>query len=235
MRVEAHPAAAALDTFVVDRVEAVDHAVGRRRTEHGIEGGEDLRCGSAIAAGQPGEKHCFPTGEEIPGIDPVDPGTTSEQANQERCVAILSQPPNHVVAGAGAGLKRTGQGGNARFQAPALVVPRQQRLGRGLERLISFALQTFPQRTGDRVNHRDRILGLQIVKLDPQPAKPVTATAARKRQAHRAFCNRSIFVADKAGNRSIRSAVHSRRQLLFVRPAKEKGHKTDPFQQSGIP
>ena len=98
---------------------------------------------------------------------------------QQSGVPVLRQSPDHLVTRTARCLQRPCERGDASFQPPTLVMARKQRLGGGLERLIGLAFQPFPHCGGHGMDDGYCIFRFQIVKLDPQPAEPVAAPAAR--------------------------------------------------------
>ena len=221
VRVEAHPSAAALDPFVVDRVEAVDHPVSGAGSKHGVEGGNDLRSGRPIAIGKASKQHRFAAAEEMPRIHSIDPRATGEHADEQRGVSILGQAPYHVVTRPPGRLERSRKCRNARFQPSTFIMPGQESLGRRLKMLIGVSIQPVAERSGDGMHDRNRVFRLQIVELDAEPAEPVAAPAAGKGQAHCRFGNRGVLIPNERRNGGVGSSVHPRGELLFVGPAEQ--------------
>jgi hypothetical protein len=84
------------------------------------------------------------------------------------------------------------------------------------------------------MDHRHRVFGFEIIELDPQPSKPVTAPSPSESQAHRGFRDSRILIAHQARNRGVWSTVHPGGQLLLVRSAEQKRYQAMAFQKAGI-
>ena len=234
MGVEPHPAAAALDTLVIDRIESVDHPIGGAGSEHRIERGNDLGRRRAIASRQTGEQHCFAPSEEVPGIDAVDTRTTRQQPDEEGRISVLGEAPDHVIPCPSGRFHRARQSGDAGLQTTAFVVAGEKRLGGGFQRLIGIAVQPVTDRASDGMGDCDGVLSFKIVKFDAEPPKSIAAAAPCEGQAHGRFRHRSVFIADQGRDRSVWTSVHSSGQLLFVGTAEQESNQAVALQQSGI-